>query len=111
LVSRVAVALVARLAYNEPYRTLRMRSVTPRGLTEAPGRLQYQWRIRGTWEGLAATAGGGPAGAGGRCGAAVSAPHPSGLPHSAPREFPGKARGGPAGDGGRAAAVARVGRR
>src|SRR5437764_779732 len=30
LVSRAAVALVARLAYSEPYRALRMRSVTPR---------------------------------------------------------------------------------
>jgi uncharacterized protein YqjF (DUF2071 family) len=60
LVSRIAVALVARLAYNEPYRTLRMRSVTPCGPTEAPGRLHYQWRIRGTWEGLTATASGEP---------------------------------------------------
>src|SRR5436190_2192617 len=39
LVSRAAVALVARLAYNEPYRALRMRSVTPRGATEPRRRL------------------------------------------------------------------------
>jgi uncharacterized protein YqjF (DUF2071 family) len=61
LVSRVAVALVARLAYNEPYRALRMRSVTPRAASEAPGRLAYEWRIGGAWEGLAATARGAPA--------------------------------------------------
>src|SRR6266404_2025180 len=48
--------LVSRLAYNEPYRTLRMRSVTPPGATDAPGRLVYEWRIGGAWEGLAATA-------------------------------------------------------
>jgi hypothetical protein len=60
LVSRVAVALVARLAYNEPYRALPMRSVTPRRTTETPGRLAYQWRIGGVWEGLAATALGAP---------------------------------------------------
>jgi uncharacterized protein len=56
LVSRVAVALVARLAYNEPYRALRMRSVAPRRASEAPGRIAYAWRIGGVWEGLAATA-------------------------------------------------------
>src|SRR6267143_2115506 len=61
LVSRVAVALVARLAYNEPYRALRMRSVTPPGATEPPGRLTYEWRIGGGWETLAATAVGTPA--------------------------------------------------
>src|SRR3989442_5417598 len=61
LVSRLAVALLARLAYNEPYRAVTMRSATPRGASDAPGRLAYEWRIGGAWEGLAATAGGGPA--------------------------------------------------
>src|SRR3989454_7838766 len=60
LVSRLAVALLARLAYNEPYRAVRMRSATPRGASDAPGRLAYEWRIGGAWEGLAATAGGAP---------------------------------------------------
>jgi uncharacterized protein YqjF (DUF2071 family) len=61
LVSRPAVALVARLTYNEPYRTLRMRSVTPRRRSESPGRLVYEWRIGGAWEGLTGTALGTPA--------------------------------------------------
>jgi len=61
LVSRLAVALVARLAYNEPYRALRMRSETPRRESEAPGRLAYEWRIGGAWEGMPATALGAPA--------------------------------------------------
>src|SRR3989442_192068 len=56
LVSRLAVALLARLAYNEPYRAVRMRSATPRGASDAPGRLAYEWRIRRAWDGLAATA-------------------------------------------------------
>ena len=60
LVSRPAVALLARLAYNEPYRALRMRSVTPARESEAPGRLTYEWRIGGAWEGLEATARGVP---------------------------------------------------
>lgn len=61
LVSRFAVALVARLAYNEPYRTLRMRSVTPRRGSEAPGRLVYEWRVGGAWEGLTGMTLGAPA--------------------------------------------------
>src|SRR3989442_7540822 len=61
LVSRLAVALLARLAYNEPYRAVRMRSATPRGASDAPGRLAYEWRIGGAWEGVAATAAGAPA--------------------------------------------------
>ena len=59
LVPRTAVALLARLAYNEPYRALRMRSVTPRA-EESPTRLVYEWRIGGAWEGLTATARGAP---------------------------------------------------
>jgi len=61
LVARLAVALLARLAYNEPYRAVTMRSATPRGANDAPGRLAYEWRMGGAWEGLAATAVGAPA--------------------------------------------------
>src|SRR5439155_702436 len=43
-----------------PYRAVRMRSATPRGASDAPGRLAYEWRIGGAWEGLAATAVGAP---------------------------------------------------
>ena len=56
LVPRRAIAAVARLAYNEPYRVARMRSIAPRGLTEAPGRLVYEWRRAGRWERAGATA-------------------------------------------------------
>ena len=59
LVPRTAVAVVARLAYNEPYRALRMRSTTPRA-GAPPTRLAYEWRIGGQWEGVAATARGVP---------------------------------------------------
>src|SRR3989441_3221142 len=62
LVSRLAVALLARLAYNEPYRAVRMRSATPRGASDAPGRLAYEWRIGGAWGGPPATAAGAPTG-------------------------------------------------
>lgn len=60
LVPRRAIALVARLAYNEPYRTAPMRSRAPRGLTASPGRLAYEWRLGGRWQRAAATAAGGP---------------------------------------------------
>jgi uncharacterized protein YqjF (DUF2071 family) len=55
LVPRAAIALIARLAYNEPYRTVPMRSTTPPVATEAPGRITYVWRTGGTWQHLAAT--------------------------------------------------------
>src|SRR2546426_5044226 len=73
LVSRLAVALLARLAYNEPYRAVRMRSATPRGASDAPGRLAYEWRIGGAGGGRAATAGGAP-------GAPPPGPAGGGLP-------------------------------
>jgi uncharacterized protein YqjF (DUF2071 family) len=60
LVSRAAVALVARLAYNEPYRVVRMRSTVPGRPVEAPGRLTYEWRSKADWQRLAATAVGAP---------------------------------------------------
>jgi uncharacterized protein YqjF (DUF2071 family)/predicted DCC family thiol-disulfide oxidoreductase YuxK len=61
LVARPAVAILARLAYNEPYRVVPMRSVAPATPVEAPGRLAYEWRGRAGWEGLTATAIGTPA--------------------------------------------------
>lgn len=60
LVPRVAVALLARLAYNEPYRVVPMRSTVPDAPTEAPGRLRYEWRGGARWQHLAATAVGAP---------------------------------------------------
>jgi uncharacterized protein len=61
LVPRAAVSLVARLAYNEPYRTVPMRSTAPTTPVEAPGRLAYEWRIGSEWHRLAAAAVGPPA--------------------------------------------------
>src|SRR5262245_15337239 len=51
-VPRAAVAILARVAYNEPYAAVAMRSVTPMAPTDAPGRLVYEWRIRGMWQEL-----------------------------------------------------------
>src|SRR2546426_11592785 len=79
LVSRLAVALLARLAYNEPYRAVRMRSATPRGASDAPGRLAYEWRIGGAGEGLAATAGGAPPAPQAGPPEALITPHPWGY--------------------------------
>jgi uncharacterized protein YqjF (DUF2071 family)/predicted DCC family thiol-disulfide oxidoreductase YuxK len=61
LVPRAAVALLARLVYNEQYRVVPMRSVVPGRPVEAPGRLTYEWRWGGRWHRLAATAVGTPA--------------------------------------------------
>lgn len=61
LVSRTAVALLARLAYHEPYRVVPMRSAVPPVPGEAPGRLTYEWRTGGAWQRVAATAAGPPA--------------------------------------------------
>lgn len=61
LVPRAAIALVARLVYNEPYRAVPMRSTVPSTPVEAPGRLSYEWRIGSVWHRLAATAAGAPA--------------------------------------------------
>jgi hypothetical protein len=52
LVPRTAIALVARLAYNEPYRAVPMRSTAP----APPGRLVYEWRTGDRWQHVAATA-------------------------------------------------------
>jgi uncharacterized protein YqjF (DUF2071 family) len=60
LVPRAAIALLARLAYNEPYRAVPMRSTTPARPTETPGRLIYEWRTVAGWQHVAATAAGAP---------------------------------------------------
>lgn len=60
LVPRLAVALLARWAYNEPYRAVPMRSTAPDSRVDAPGRLTYEWRTRAKWQRLAATAVGMP---------------------------------------------------
>ena len=60
LVPKALVASVARIAYNEPYRALPMRSDAPAGATEAPGRVAHEWQIEGAWQRVAATASGGP---------------------------------------------------
>jgi hypothetical protein len=61
LVPRVAIASLARWAYNEPYRAVPMRSVAPAAPVDAPGRVSYEWRTRASWQSLAATATGAPA--------------------------------------------------
>ena len=60
LVPRLAVALVARWAYNEPYRAVPMRSTAPDSRVDTPGRIVYEWRTGGRWQQLAATAVGPP---------------------------------------------------
>jgi uncharacterized protein len=59
-VPRAAIASLARLAYNEPYSAVPMRSTAPDTPTQAPGRLTYEWRADGAWHRLAATAAGEP---------------------------------------------------
>jgi uncharacterized protein len=61
LVPRLAIALTARLAYNEPYLAVRMRSVVPAAPTDAPGRISYGWRTGSRWQEVSATASGAPA--------------------------------------------------
>ena len=60
IVPRRAIAWVARLAYNEPYRALPMRSDSPATATEAPGAVRYWWRNRGSWQHVGAAAVGTP---------------------------------------------------
>ena len=62
LVPRLGVALVARLAYNEPYRAVPMRwSALGPPSADAPRRFVYEWRTGGVWQQVAATAVGAPA--------------------------------------------------
>jgi len=58
IVPRRAIALVARLAYNEPYIALPMRSVTPPPrsfplVDREPGPVEYAWRHGRRWNRLA----------------------------------------------------------
>ena len=61
LVPRQGIALIARLAYNEPYLAVPMRSSAPAAPTESPGRVSYGWRTGSRWQELGATALGAPA--------------------------------------------------
>ena len=61
LVPRAAIALVARVAYNEPYRAVPMRSRVPAAVVADPGRVEYAWETGGRWQRAAGTAEGGPA--------------------------------------------------
>lgn len=58
LVPKAAIAMVARLAYNEPYWALPMRSTVPRAPVEDPGHVSYQWRTGSRWQHLSALASG-----------------------------------------------------
>ncbi|MEO8881465.1 MAG: DUF2071 domain-containing protein [Gemmatimonadaceae bacterium] len=58
LVPRLAIALTARLAYNEPYLAVRMRSTAPATPVESPGHVKYEWRTGQRWQEVAATAAG-----------------------------------------------------
>ncbi|HVT38825.1 MAG TPA: DUF2071 domain-containing protein [Gemmatimonadaceae bacterium] len=53
LVPRRAIAWIARLWYNEPYRALPMRHAIDRSSDHTPNRVRYEWRRSGEWEGLA----------------------------------------------------------
>jgi uncharacterized protein YqjF (DUF2071 family) len=59
-VPRTAIASLARLAYNEPYQAVPMRSTVPPTPVDAPGRLTYEWQADEAWHRLAATAAGPP---------------------------------------------------
>lgn len=66
IVPRRAIALVARLAYNEPYIALPMRSVTPPQRSfplvgREPGPVEYAWRHGRRWNRLALETTGTPA--------------------------------------------------
>ena len=55
LVPRLAIALVARAAFNEPYRAVPMRH------SVVADRRSYEWRTGGRWQGVSATTVGAPA--------------------------------------------------
>ena len=63
LVPRRAIAWIARLAYNEPYRAVPMRHAVAMAEAHqgAPGSVQYEWRHHSRWHRLAATTSGLPA--------------------------------------------------
>ncbi len=54
LVPRPAIAIVARLAYNEPYRALAMRHIIELDAArETPTSVVYEWRAASSWTRLA----------------------------------------------------------
>jgi uncharacterized protein YqjF (DUF2071 family) len=55
LVPRIAIALVARAVYNEPYLAIPMKSTVPPDSVESPGQVEYAWRTAGHWQHLGAT--------------------------------------------------------
>ena len=57
-VPRAAIAVMARVAYNEPYQACGMRSSVPAGVVENPGRVAYAWRTRAGWEEISGDCGG-----------------------------------------------------
>lgn len=58
IVPRRLIALVARIAYNERYVALPMRSDVPSD--GMPARVQYAWKSSGTWQHIAVTPQGSP---------------------------------------------------
>lgn len=59
VVPRPAIALVARLLYNEPYAALPMHSTTPHAMHKPdPGTVEYAWRGGAGWNRLAVRASG-----------------------------------------------------
>ena len=60
IVPRRAIAVVARLAYNEPYVALPMRHAIGVQMDpdDAPGMVEYEWRLRSEWSGLTLKASG-----------------------------------------------------
>lgn len=61
LVPRGAIALTARLAYNEPYRTLPMSHMFVPSRSASPESVMYAWRDGGVWHRMIAQASGAPA--------------------------------------------------
>lgn len=61
IVPRRAIALMARLAYNEPYIAVPMRSATPAQHDSEPGRVEYAWRSAAGWNRLSLEAADEPA--------------------------------------------------
>src|SRR4029078_12441552 len=53
LVPHRVVALAARVAYNEPYDAVTMRSVWPPAIA-SEGRVEYAWKVRASWQHIAA---------------------------------------------------------
>ena len=60
LVPRRAIALVARVLYNEPYRALPMRYTLVRGSERGAFERAYGWRASAEWAGLSARTVGSP---------------------------------------------------